>query len=875
MPGYTPAKSLFRTLFRKRELDQNLDDELQSYLNLVIDIKIRQGMNEKKARREALLEFGGVEQVAEKVRQKRIGAVLDSIWQDSRHAVRMLLKKPGFILSTSGTLALGIGVTTVIFSIVNAIVLQPLPIPAIEDLVLLQRVSTQGLRQGIPESTYLDWQTQSRSFTEIGAFHPVALDLIGVDEPVALSTFRVSHTLLPILGIETIRGRTFLPSEDVPGENQHVVIVSEKLWKRRFGSDELILGRMLSIDGGSYSVIGVARLDGSYLLEGDILISLAADPHAGQFSRSLTVIGKLAPDIPMQTAQAEITAFTSRPGDAYTETQQGWRVSALPVRDWLNSPMISRPVYLLLGAAGLLLLLACANVASLLIARGTTRLQEIQIRGALGASRGRIIRQLLTESSLIAGFGAAAGLLLTALMLPVVRLVAPPGTPRIEEVTIDPAVLAFILLLVILTSLLSGLIPAFRIARKESNVCLREIAPSGYPGSHLRNLLVTGEITLATIVLIAAALLSHSYSQLQSVDPGFALEKIITVPLHASGAATGEERNAYIQSSEEWLRALPGVIRVGSISITPFSGRRSLSRVARADRNPQTIDDFILSDYRIITPGLFRTLDIPILAGISFPSQTRRTIEDGIPLPILVSDRLADTLWPDSDPLGQELIWQNVQGPRYTVIGVVGDIRDIQPAADPPPMLYIPYSSEPLPPMTCVIRVADDETGMIPAVREHLRRMDPDLVIPEILPLSQHLARAYAVPNFMLRLFTVFAVLALAMASMGLYSLIVFQVNQRTRELGIRIALGAGTARILRLIVQRMIVKVLIGLVAGTGCAMVLAHLLGNLLYETAPIEPGAFILVHLVLVTTAFLATLIPALRALRIDPRAALQVE
>lgn len=878
MPLHTRFRSLLRTLFHREDLDRDLDEELQSYLNLLTDEKMQTGLEPEAARRAAVIEIGGVEQVKEEVRTARLGAPLWSFGLDLRYALRRLRKQPGFLLAGVVTLGLGIGATTTMFSVVDAVLLRSLPFPDPETLVRLYEVSPQGHRYTTSEPTFLDWRATSRSFVDVAACTGADLDLTDIAEPVALLGQAVSHDFIPLVGIDPILGRGFTAAEDTPGGTNHVVILDKAVWQRSFASSQAIIGRTVTLGGIPRTVVGVAKLDDLALIDRkwrDFLIPLTADPNASRGNHLIVALARLVPGASLESAQAEMSTIAARLGEDHPRSNQGWGAEVVPITDWIVGPEVNRSVVLLFAAVGLLLLLACANVSSLLIAHGTGRVGEIALRVALGASRRRIVRQLLTESLVLASLGTAVGLLLCAWAIPLVRTLGPSEIPRLDQVRLSGAALVFSLGATLLSTLLAGLVPALQVSRGKVYGSLREHAPTVVPGGRARDALVATQIAIATVALIAAGLMTRSFLRLVATDPGFEAAEVSTLRLRLAPTTTAAEREAFYADVGEKLSTLPGVTAVGATFTLPFGDGFTSNRVSSPDCKPTSVEDFVAVQFRLVTHGIFPAMGIPLRAGRLLDERDGTERQEGQGLNVVVNQVLAEILWQAEDPVGREILWQNLTGSRFRVVGVVGNIRDRALAAEPPPMIYLPYGAWPRPAMSVMIRATRPRSELAGAVRDELRRLHPTIVIPPLEPLGASLYRAAAARRFLVRLLAVSGLLALAIAAMGVYAVAAAQVAERRRELGLRIALGADRSAILRLVVRQGAGRVLLGLVTGVAATGLLSRMLEAVLYGTAGTDPLAYGVVLALLALVAAVATLVPAVRATRVDPKLALAAE
>jgi len=866
-------------------LARDIDDEIAFHLESRVDGLVRQGLDRKAARARALREFGDVRRCRARLLaldEGRAAAVshrhaLDALGQDFAFALRQLKSNRSFAAAAVLTLALGIGATTVIFSVVNAVLLRPLPFVDPDRLVRLYEITPQGRQYTTSEPTLLDWQRTARGFDGVAGYTFTSMTLTGAGEPEALTGGRISWNLLPLLGIDLTLGRWFTGAEDDVLGDRQVIVLDEGPWRRRFGADPDLVGRGVTLDGRSFTVVGVARLEAVELLDTevlDFLVPLAADPEASRSNHYITAVARLADGVSLRDAQAEMTRIAGELGEDHPASNAGWDARVVPLRDWMIDAPLKRRLAVLLGAVGLVLLLACANVSNLLLARGESRARELATRAALGASRARLIGLLLTESLVLAGLGTAAGLALAAAAMPVVGALGPADVPRLGEVAVDGTVLAFAAAAAIVTALAVGLVPAFRGARRDVELALREGGRAVAAGGRLRGALVVSELALAMLVLVAAALLARSFLNLQAVDPGFDPEHAYTARLQLPSSTPDGECVAFFERLEERLRALPGVVSVGSAFIEPFSHTHTSNRVAATSALPQAPDDFLAIDWRTVTPDFWKTTRIPLVRGRWLTERDGGPPAPGRPVPVVVSRSLARALWGDGDPIGRTLLWSGPEGPVREVVGVVGDVRDYALESELPTLYYV-HHAVPWNAMTVVVRVEEPASAVLPAIRREIRNAAPDLPIPAVLPLAATLGRAVAAPRFLLQLFGVFAALALVLGAMGVYAVTLVGVNQRTREIGIRMALGAAPDGILRLILGQSLARTLVGLGLGLAGAVALTRAMRAMLYEVGPFDPLSYAVVAAVLLIAATLATVVPGLRAARVDPRVAFSAE
>jgi putative ABC transport system permease protein len=783
-------------------------------------------------------------------------------------AVRRIWKSPGFSLVAISFLALGIGTATTIFSVVNVVALRPLDFPEPERLLRIAELTPQGGRYSTSEPTLLDWRAMNRSFEELAGYDQPTLNLTGPGEPERVNALAASHSLLQVLGITPTLGRAILPEEDRPDAENRVVLLSQSFWKRRFGSDPGMIGQDLTLGGTPHVVVGVVPLPSFPFGDRDMIVPLAADPQAHRANHYITVVGRLAPGVSLEAARADMAAIAQRIGEAYPSSNRGWGVALARYDEWLVGGNARRAVFVLLGAVVFLLLLACANVANLQMAQGLARRREMAVRSALGASRVRVVCQLMTESSILAAIGAGIGVLLTAWALPLVQALGPTDLPRLGDVGIDGRVLLFALSTTVITSLLFGLTPALHTSGGDLHSALKEESRSVVATNRLRDALVVGQLALAVVLLVGAGLMARSFLRIHAVDLGYDAEHVITVRLQIP-SDSAKERQAFFRTVEQRLHDLPGVVGVGSTFLDPFEGGSTSNRVAAADREPQTPEEFLPIQWRTITSGFFDAMQVPLLRG--------RALNDGDSTftHTVISQSLADRLWPGEDPIGKRLIWRRVEGSRLEVVGVVGDVLDRRLAERPDPTLYLHHNWATWSTMTVIVRTAGDPSPLSGAIRREIRSVAPDIPIPAVQPLGQLASAAAGGQLFLSRLFAVFAALGLILAALGVYAVMMYQVSQRYREIGVRMALGARPEQIVRLVVRHSLLRALLGLAIGLASALALTRLMTSLLFETDPTDPTTYAVVTVLLAATAIAVTVIPAIRATRVDPLRTLAAE
>lgn len=863
-------KSL-RALLRRETVESELSEELAFHIEMETEKNIRAGLSPAEARRAALVSFRGVERTKEEVRATRRASGIEVLARDVAMAVRMIRRSPGVAAVVVLTLGVGIGAATAIFSVVDAAVLRPLPWSDPGRLVEVRETTPQGAPFSVSEPNYLDFRAGGHLLTQMAAFRGASPSLTGHGEPVQVPGLAVTHTLFPLLGAKAELGRTFTAEEDRPGEGR-VVVLSHGLWQRRFGADPGIVGRAIELDGEPYVVTGVMPADFSFF-GAQLWIPLAPDARSNRTNHWLGVLGRLAPGATVRQAQAELAGVSSSLAKLYP-AMSGWSVEVRSLKDLFVGQEFRRASVLLMGAVALLLLMACANAANLLLARAATRRRELGIRSALGAGRLRLLRQLLTESGLLALAGTGLGLLLAWWAATAVRAAAPAAIPRVENVTVNLRVLGFAAAMALLTALLSGAFPALQAARTDAAEQLRDGGRSGASRGQrrLRDGLVVAQVSTAVVLLLGAGLLLRSFVRLQGVDPGFRVQNIWAVPLHLSESRypQGDQQFFAFRDILARVRTIPGVTSAAAGLVDPFSGFSATNDVTPAERVGQVSEaGYMQARWRAVSGSYFQTMDVPLLRGRLFTTQDRY----GAPPVIIVTRTAAERLWPGEDAVGKRLFWGGTDGQPRTVIGVVGDIQDVAMDADPAPLVFLSYRQVVLPLMTLLVRTDASVPGLATAIRHAVWDVDPALAVPEVRPLAQNRTDALAGPRFNTMLLAAFAAVALLLAAVGLYGLLAFLVARRTRELGVRRALGADTGAVARMVVRHALALAGAGIAIGLVIAAALARFVASLLYHTSATDTLTYVAVPVLLALVATLAAWLPARRATRVSPLLALR--
>ena len=868
-------------LFNARRLDRELDDELQHHFELLVAAKTRSGMTEEDARREARLEFGGHEQLKEDCRESRGTMLALSAIYDLRYALRQIGRNPGFAAAAILTLALGIGATTSIFSIVNATLLRPLPYKDPGRLVMLWSTIPQFGFVGpgaVTDPDFAIWENENRVFDGIAAFHQQTSNLTGSGVPERLVGATATAGLFPLLGIGPELGRVFSREQQVPG-HESVVLLSHRLWARRFGSDLGILGKDIRLDGKNYTVLGIMPAGFQFPNKPDFWIPMVLTADRGNASDE--VIARLKPGITMQRAGDDIMLLLRRVDAGHRHDEI--HLSFVSLEDKLVANI--RPALLvLLAAVGLVLLIACGNVANLFLTRATARRPEILMRRALGASRARIIRQLLTESLLLSAIGGMLGLLLAMATRHLILGILPesaagPGVlVKTVSSQIDVWVLAFSILTAFGTGILFGLAPALNVSRScaHSSAKLSERTSTSEPGlRRIRDVLVVGEFVLTVVLLVGAGLLLKSFLRLLYVNPGIEPRNVVTlnIELPETKYKTVEQMRNFHDVVLERIAALPGVRAAGTVYGLPF-GDGGVEGDFTIDEQTQTRPE--MASKLVVSPDYFRSLGIPLAAGRSFSRDDTPQTE---PVAI-VSRSFAGHFWP-----GQQVIGKRV-GHLFTgldsciVVGVAEDVKS-DLAAEAPLSIYLPYSQVPdtltflTSSMTIVIRTENSPLGVLRAAREAVQSVDPEMPVYGAASMDDLIARSISQPRFDSILLATFAVLALILAAVGIYGVMAYSVVQRRQEIGIRMALGAGRQSVTRMVVREGAMLACTGIALGVVTALAVSHLIAAFLFGVTPKDPATFCGVPTLLLVVALAACYLPARRASSVDPMVALRYE
>lgn len=802
---------------------------------------------------------------------------MDILLQDLRYSIRLFLKNPGFTLASLMCLALGIGVNTAVFSVVNAALFRSLPYAEPDRLYMVYETnfSNNITRSNFSLPDFLDYRQQSETFQGMAAYEGASITMTGGDEPERIQGARVSPSLFPVLGVQPAMGRTFTDDEEKPGGNL-VLVISHSLWERRFGFDPDILNKKLILDGGSFTIVGVMPRDFQFPInqKAEAWTPLSFDPtKLNRGSHSFQVIGRLKPNVTAGQAAAELDTIGGRLAQQYPDTNTGWASAFVELNEFIVGQN-RQILYILLATVAFVLLIACANVANLLLARSAARQKEIAVRASLGATRANLIRQLLTESIALSLIGGILGLILaywgTNILVAYI-----PANLYLDKVGIDGTVLGFTLLLSILTGIIFGLAPALQISKADLNETLKEEGRGSTTrhGKRLRSFLVVSEVALALVLLIGAALLIRSLMTLQAVDPGFKKEGALTmqIGLPRSRYPQGPQQAVFFQRLLEQVKGAQGIESAGLINYLPLGKSNANITFTIEGRQPASPTDVSFAGYRIASPDYFRSMAIPLLSGRAFTDQDT----DGAPEIVIINNTMAKRFWPDEDPIGKRLKFGNYQSNNTwrTVVGVIGDVKHFGLNAKFEPEIYTPFQQDPASSMTLVVRTQGAPLNSVNTLRSEVQTVDKNQPVHNVRTLEAVVADAVSGGRGYTILLAMFSVLSLILAAVGIYGVMSHSVAQRTQEIGIRMALGARPADVLKLVVRQGMVLAAIGLLVGLIGALGLTRFISSFLFGISVMDITSYAVICAVLAVVALFACYIPARKAMAVDPAIALR--
>jgi putative ABC transport system permease protein len=869
-------------------VQREVDDELRFHLDMKTQELIDAGVPPHDALRQARAQFGDIEYTRRYMHRTDRGRMLqehraelgDELRQDIHFSLRQLARNPGFTAIALITLALGIGANTAIFSVVHGVLMRDLPYA--EPTRLLRVFSaTDGYQSAVSPADFNDWSKQSKTFSALAASATSTVNLTGSGVAERFTQARVSANMFQLLGVRPTLGRAFAPGEDAEGAPR-VVILSDGLWRGRFGADPHIVGKHITLDGYSTEVIGVAPPEMRYPEPVDMWLTTRFTTRelsdAGRGARWIEVIGRLGPGVRPEQARSEMATIARRLEQQDPRHNTGYGVQLVAMQDELVGT-VRQPLIILLAAVGFVMLIACANVASLMLGRTAAREAELAVRTALGAGRGRLVRQLLTESVCLAIIGGGLGLGLALWGTRVLVALAPQDIPRLYDVRVDAPVLLFTLGATALAALLFGAIPALHASAGQLASTLREgnRGSRTRPGSaRARATLVVAEMTLALMLLAGAGLLLKSFARLREVNPGFVPGRVatFTVTLSPVKYGTSDQQRAFATTLLDKVRAIPGVDSAGLTFGLPLSGTGFVLSFEVAGRPAPAPNAEPEAQVRMASPGYFGTMGIPLKRGRAFSPSDR----NGAPRVFVISEETARRYFPGEDPIGRKIQfgWSR-DGDRLAgeIVGVVGDVRQAKLSGELTPHAYVPFDQWPVEELTVVMRTRTDPTATLRAARTVVESLDRDLPVYDAVTLDTLVSKSLGQPRFYLLLLIVFAGLAVVLAAVGIYGVMAYTVQQRTREIGIRIALGASAERVVGMVVRRGLTLAVLGVALGTAGAYAVTRVLRSLLYGVGERDPLTFVAVAVLLALVALLASWVPARRAARVDPLAAMRAE
>jgi putative ABC transport system permease protein len=874
-----------RSLFRREQASQELEEELSGFLEMAAEEKMKQGMSRKDALRAVRLERGNLQVTKEVIRDARWESFVETCWRDLRFATRTLRKSPGFTAIAALTLALGIGANTSIFSVVSAVLLRPLPYAEPGQLVFVFEAKPDAGLSGLGMSypSFAELRDGNRLFSAVAGLGGHALVLTGYGEPSEVSTVPVTPDFFSVLAAEPLLGRLFLPEDGQRGAAP-VVIVSENLWRSQFGADPGIVGRSIALDMRSYTVIGVmpASFYTPFLNQAkQVWIPLAQDPLFSVWMTQppqehwMAVLARVRPGISSTQAQTELDTISARLAKDFP-TEKGWAIRIEPLQQTLIGDT-KLPLLLLLGGVGLVLLIACANVANLLLSRATSRSKEIAIRIALGAGKTRIARQLLTECAILGLLGGLIGILVAYWAVATLGPLLPSGLPKFQAIRVDGSVLAFAFALSLATSLLFGLAPLLSVAGSDPRKELSEGTRAGESAGprRARAFLAVGEIALAMVLLTGAGLLMRSFAALTSVNPGFEPNHVVKamVSLPQYQYTTPKQWAAFSEELTTRLQAQPGMQDSAIAGPLPIVDCCVTLAFQIVGSSPLEAGSTQTANYVPASPRYFSVMRIPLLRGRLFNES-----DSSSSAPVaLISEAFAKRYFSNEDPLSRRLTFgfpaNGIESRE--IVGIVGDIHDVSLGKEPGPLMYVPFAQAPLYGGEVVVRSMLSTSAVVGTIRTVTHSIDKNLPVTDIAALADVLNESVAQPRFRTLLLGLFGAIALLLAAVGIFGVLSYSVSRRTRELGIRMALGAQSSSVLSMILRETLALTLLGIAVGIPCAVVTARLITHLLFTVTPYDPATLALVSLVLVAVGALAGYIPARRATRVNPLVALRYE
>lgn len=865
-------------LFRRDWREREMAEEFESHLQMHIDDNIRTGMSPQQARREALIKFGGIETAKEAVHDTSRFLWIETSVRDIQYALRGLRLNPGFAATAIISLALGIGASVAIYTVADNLLLRPLPYAGSSELAM---VWENNLRTGfthnvVSPGNYFDWKKQETVFENIGGFVDFHAVLSNGKRSQEVDAQAVSSEVLPLLRAQPVRGRVFTQEEDAA--DRHVAVISYRIWQNWFGGDDTAIGRQIQVNARPFTVIGVLPPDFYFHRRTtDVWLTLGLnfkpDLRKNQ-GRWMLTLARLKPGVTFRQAQAEMTGIGDRLAIAYPEFNKSWGINVEPLRDSLIG-QVKPSLLALIGAVTLLLAVACANVANLLLARYVSRQREMALRGALGAARSRLLRQLLTESLVLGLAGGVLGIVLAWLAVSGLVALAPRELTRSVQVIFDGRILFIAVALSMITSVLFGLAPALIASRGNISQTLHLASHQNTGSSRLRSWLVAGEVACSVILLAGAGLLFRTLVGLQAVDSGLNPANVLTFRVSLPSAVYGDaqKRVDFFAHATDKLSHLPGVRSASAVSYLPFNGLAAGTRVDIGGRPPARPGEELVTVVRTVEPNYFRTVGIPLKSGRDFTDADNIT---AAPWHFVINEAFAQEYFAGEEPLGKQLKpWMGLEDHFGEIIGVVGDVKEGALDQEPKPTVYYIHADLDYSEMVFVLRTEQDPMSVAPAARKVIQAMDRELPVADVRPMGNVIRETYSRQQFSAILLGGFSLAALLLAAIGIYGILAYSVTQRTREIGVRVALGAEPGNIIRMVVANGARLVLVGATAGLAAALVLSELIKSLLFGVGPRDPLTFIAAPAVLVAVALLAAYVPARRAAKVSPLEALRAE
>ena len=877
-----------RSLARRKRVERDLDKELRFHIEQQVEENLALGMPPAEARRAALRKLGGLTQIEEECRDMRRTDSIENLWRDLRYALRMLGKNPGFTVVIVLTLALSIGANSAIFSVIDGVLLRPLPYPDADRIVRIFFHSANYAKFPLNPFDFRDFRARNRSFESLAGFTRGDLQLSGTGQPERFAGFQVTAGFFRVLGLHVARGREFNINDEIEG-NGRLVILSDRLWRSKFAADPHILGRKIVLDAQPFTVAGVMPPGTEHpgneyhgLAHGETVdlwwpFTFRGNP-AQRGSHYLEVIGRVKKGVTPARAQAEMNALIAQLAREHPDALAGWQALVIPLYQEIVGPS-RRLLLVLLGAVGLVLLIACANAANLLLAKATARQREIAVRAALGAGRARLVQQMLTESLLVALLGGGLAVAIAVVGVKALVALLPAGFPRAATIHVNTAVFAFTLLIALATGVLFGLAPALQAAHTDPQQGLRDggrSATSGGRHLRLRSLLVVGEVSLACVLLIGAGLMLRSFVNLLRTDPGFRPEHLLTASI-----SLPDEKYKPLETIRFYdrllanLNSVAGIRAAGVGTDLPWTGYDdNVGGFTIEGKKPAANEEYH-ARYHVASPDYFRAMGIPLIRGRFFSADDKIDAR----LALIVNESMARRYWPNEDALGKRITFDDAPKEKdwMTIVGIVGDVKDKPDSRAAEMALWWPITQTPVSinTMSIAVRGSSDPALLVNGLREAVRGMDPSLAVADIRAMDQIADANVSTPRFALFLVALFAGLALTLAAIGMYGAISYSVSQRTHEFGLRMALGAKQWDVQRLVLRQGVRLALFGVLLGLAGALALGRVLWSLLYEVSVVDPLTFTSVTIVAIVIAALACYLPAHRATAADPMRALRSE